>query len=451
MYVLEKLSVYRELSQLRKNVLSGSIAAGGNMLLILIAYPIYLKYLGVEQYGLWATLSVVVFFSQLGELGVSSALIKYVAAEFGGNNYDGITQYTTTAFCIIIVPFSLIILLLYLFKGQIVGFLELKNIYVDVAKQLIPLMGFLAVFIMVVELAKGVIMGIGRMDIANYVFLLGRVSQVLTSVVLVIYGLKIWGLYLGAAFAYGVIFILYIYILCVHYKIRLFKVNRFAKKCFYDLLAFGGVLFSARLIKMLVQPFNKIIITKYIGLSEVTYYELATKAALGLRSFYDIGLKAIMPKVSELQRKSNDAKRAIKHIYKQSVKFIVFFAMPVFCMLFILANYVLLVWLGERYDPKIAMALRWFVLAYLINLFSVPCYYICMGTNKVQYCFYSASLRSLLVSGIIVSFIIIGTPLSLRMVVAIDALAIVVGAVFLITMYHILDKKAIAPVIKDGA
>ncbi|RLC36128.1 hypothetical protein DRH29_05185 [candidate division Kazan bacterium] len=421
------------------------------MLLVLIAYPIYLKYLGVEQYGLWATLSVVVFFSQLGELGVNSALIKYVAVEFGGNNYDGITKYTTTAFCIMIVPFSLIILLLYLLKGQIVGFLELKYIYIDVAKKLIPLMGFLAFFIMVVELAKGVMMGIGRMDIANYIFLLGRVLQVFTSVFLIIYGLKIWGLYLGAAFAYAVIFILYIYILCFHYRITIFKVNRVAKKCLYDLLAFGGVLFSARLIKMLVQPFNKIIITKYIGLSEVTYYELATKAALGLRSFYDIGLKAVMPKVSELQRKGNDSKRAIRNIYKQSAKFIVYFAMPVFCMLFILANYILLVWLRERYDPKIAMALRFFVFAYLFNLFSVPCYYICMGINKVQYCFYSASLRSLLVSGIIVFFIVVGMPLSLKIVVAIDSFAIVAGALYLITMYHILDKKAMAPVIKDGA
>ena len=104
-------NTYAKLPQLKKNVLSGSVLAGSNILLLLIAYPVYIKYLGAEQYGLWATLSVVVYFSQLGDLGINNALIKYIGGEFGKGNYKGITEYATTAFCILIIPSFLILLI----------------------------------------------------------------------------------------------------------------------------------------------------------------------------------------------------------------------------------------------------------------------------------------------------------------------------------------------------
>ena len=115
---------------------------------------------------------------------------------------------------------------------------------------------------------------------------------------------------------------------------RIFRINSFTKKCFNNLIIFGGTIFSARLVSMLVEPFNKVIISKYIGLSEVTYYELALRGAISLRSLYEMGLKAIMPKISELQYKAQDIKNSISNIHKQSIKFILFFALPVFCGLF---------------------------------------------------------------------------------------------------------------------
>ena len=53
----------------------------GNILILLVSYPIYLKYLGIEFYGLWAILSVVVSFSEFARLEIDIAVIKYVAEE----------------------------------------------------------------------------------------------------------------------------------------------------------------------------------------------------------------------------------------------------------------------------------------------------------------------------------------------------------------------------------
>ncbi len=73
---------FKKQSQFKKNVLFGSIFSAINLLVALIAYPIYLKYLGPEKYGLWATVSVVLAFSQIGQLGIDTAVVKYVAGEY---------------------------------------------------------------------------------------------------------------------------------------------------------------------------------------------------------------------------------------------------------------------------------------------------------------------------------------------------------------------------------
>ncbi len=402
----------------------------------MVAYPIYLKYLGVELYGLWAAVSVVVFFSRLGELGINDALIKYVAAEFGKGDYQRITEYATTSICILIIPSILIISTLFIFVSEIVTLLALKPAYVSQAEKLIPLIGLLSVFIFFTELVKGVLMGIGRVDISNYVFLSGQIIRVVMSIVLVISGFGIWSLYWGTVFSSASIFLVYVFILCFLYKIKILSVKSFTKNCVGELLAFGGTMFSARVVSMLIEPFNKVIISRYIGLSEVAYYEIALRSVGNLRSFYERGLKAIMPKVSELQQKSQNFRKAVRNIHDKSIKFILIFALPVFLGLFILSKAVLSIWLGDRYNVQISTALRWYLFGYIINLFSVPAYYILVGLNKVKYCLYTAMLRSFGHSAIILLFIITWTSIKFNFIVMINVFAMMASASFIITAYY---------------
>ena len=90
-------------NRLKRDVMSGSIMAGVNMALLLISYPIYLQYLGVELYGLWATFSVLLVFGQMGQLGINQSIIKFVA-ESTELNDDGnsVAEYITAAFIILI-------------------------------------------------------------------------------------------------------------------------------------------------------------------------------------------------------------------------------------------------------------------------------------------------------------------------------------------------------------
>jgi len=73
---------YKKISQLKKNVFSGSILSGIDILITMASYPFYLKYLSAEKYGLWTIVSVVLSFSQLGQLRIAPAVVKYVAGDY---------------------------------------------------------------------------------------------------------------------------------------------------------------------------------------------------------------------------------------------------------------------------------------------------------------------------------------------------------------------------------
>ena len=87
-------------SQLRINMFSGVAATVLNIVVLAVAYPIYLHFLGYEKYGVWLVLATVLSFAQLGNLGVGRAIMKLVAEEHGRGNIEAIRQYVATAIVI---------------------------------------------------------------------------------------------------------------------------------------------------------------------------------------------------------------------------------------------------------------------------------------------------------------------------------------------------------------
>ena len=56
-------------SQLRINMVSGIAGTIVNSIVLAIAYPVYLHFLGYEKYGVWLVLDTILTFAQLGDLG----------------------------------------------------------------------------------------------------------------------------------------------------------------------------------------------------------------------------------------------------------------------------------------------------------------------------------------------------------------------------------------------
>ena len=81
------------MSQLRKNILTGSLTTLINVGIVLITYPFYLGTLGYVDYGLWLILSTFLSLSRLSDMGVTSAVTKRVAEEESSEKARQIQQH----------------------------------------------------------------------------------------------------------------------------------------------------------------------------------------------------------------------------------------------------------------------------------------------------------------------------------------------------------------------
>jgi hypothetical protein len=68
-------------SQFRIKMASGTVTTAINAVVMVIAYPIYLRFLGYEKYGVWLILATVLIFVQSGNPSINQAITKLVAEQ----------------------------------------------------------------------------------------------------------------------------------------------------------------------------------------------------------------------------------------------------------------------------------------------------------------------------------------------------------------------------------
>ncbi|MBC7121495.1 MAG: hypothetical protein H5T33_08040, partial [Candidatus Methanosuratus sp.] len=102
-------------------MVSGVAAMLLNTVVLAAGYPIYLHFLGYEQYGVWLVLATVLTFSQLGNLGINQAVTKLVAEEYGRGDTLAIQQYVTTALAILGLSGIVVLSGLLVLRGPIVA------------------------------------------------------------------------------------------------------------------------------------------------------------------------------------------------------------------------------------------------------------------------------------------------------------------------------------------
>jgi len=424
---------------LRRNVFSGMFFAVGNILILLVSYPIYLKYLGIERYGVWAILSVVVSFSALARLGIDTAIIKYVAEEYGRKNKLGIKKYLSTAIITLIIPGILIFFVLVPLKGFIVGVLNIPEKYISIANALLPYIVILSISIFFVQIIDGTLRGLGRVDLANYYNLGGRAVSVITAFILLNFGYGLWSLFWGQVIFYTLLGILAFFTIYKELGYLFFSIYSFDLKCLKKMLGFGGTMTVASLASIFMIPFNKVIISKYIGFSEVTYFEIATKGAMQLRSIFEVGIRAIMPEISKLSVATEGAKDKINNVLKKAMGLVSYLGIPVFILFFFLASFLLRLWLSSQYMPEIGNAFRIILIGTVANLLTIPIYYLFMGIGKVSYCCINHLVQSVLNVIIIIILIILGIT-NFYLFVGVYSLSIALSAILLAILLLIYKK-----------
>ena len=382
-------------SQLRLNMASGVVVTVINAVALMTAFPIYLHFLGYEKYGVWLVLTTVLSFAQLGNLGISQAVMKLVAEEHGRGDIEGIQRYVTTGLALLCLSSSFVLIVILVFKTQIIAAFKLSDENAQTTLWLLPYIGILSIYVFIVQALNATLSGLGRMDLANYIQSLGRIVAVTVTVILLYYGRGIKSLLIGNTFSY--MFIHIASLICIRRtaRVRILRLRNLDFQRSKRILRFGSAVFGGSLIAMLFSPFNKLMLSRYAGVSAIPIFEIAFRGSMQVRGLVEAGLRALMPEISRIS--ANMTRNAIDKIsrtYRRGMKLIFLFGIPMYGILIIFIPLLLRLWLGEKLVETLPGTFRIMLVGTFISLLGVPAFYTIMGMGNVRFCFFSLVISS---------------------------------------------------------
>lgn len=374
---------------MRWNMVSGVVGMAGNAGIALLGHGVYIRWLGLDVYGIWLMLSTLIAFAQLGDLGVSKALMKLVAEEVGRDEAGKATDHSSNSFAILGGVGALVVGLAFAAAGPILGFLKLAPGAQDVAEALLPWMAVASVHTLILQALSGVLAGAGRMDAASYISLLTRVVSVAVGAALVLAGQGIWGLLWGLMAANVVSHVAYVLVLRRVLSARLMDVRRLSLAGMKEVLHLGSGIVGGSVVHMLLAPFNKLVLTRMIGVAAVPIYELSFAVATVVRAVIDSALRALLPEFSRLSSTAQKGLEACFELLHSVRRLVVGVGAIVFVVAAAAAPTAMQLWLGPRYVPLMGTTVRLLLLGSYFSLLAVPPYYALLGLGKVRQVFMS--------------------------------------------------------------
>jgi O-antigen/teichoic acid export membrane protein len=147
------------------------------------------------------------------------------------------------------------------------------------------------------------------------------------------------------------------------------------------LLRYSSVLFVSRLIGLVHNHVDKILIWLYLAVSNMAIYDVVARPAILLRVVLSIVNSAVIPEVARLHRLGQ--LDSIRTLFINLVRYAYMILLPVLAFLFVFIDELLLLWVGDRFVPHAYLSIV-FLIAYLVLPLPAVASTIVVGMEKVR-------------------------------------------------------------------
>jgi O-antigen/teichoic acid export membrane protein len=412
-----------------RNAVYNLIGYGVAAAYILVLLPIVVHYLGTERFGLWVLIMALTGYVGLVDLGLSLSFTKYVSQYISERRFDNVSSVFRHGIFFYLGISVLIIVLGGVLAPYVFDALSVPSEQLELAGRafLVALFGFGVNAIVYVFLS--LLSGIQRMDVVNIFTSVAFVVKFGAIVAALVLGLGLVGMMVAEVLV-GLVSLVPAAVLVKRYLPEVafwrFSIDR---SMFKRLLKFGGQLQVSRFAELVQLQFDKLLISRYIGLTSVTMYDFGSRPLNRLRALPLTGLMGLLPAVSALDVEGNEAR--IRAGLLRSTRYLLVVAVPLFAFAAAFAHEIMHVWLGSGFSQA-AQTLQILAAGYLVGIATGPLAVISQGRGEPQY-----QMKTTLVQAL--ANIILSTTLVLIYgfygAVAGTAIAAVVGALLFTRIY----------------
>lgn len=359
---------------LKKNVLANYLGQGWIALMGLAFVPLYIKYLGIEAYGLIGIFAILQAWLTLLDMGMSPTLSREMARHTAGAHTSQSIRDLLRSLEIISFATALLIAITVWLSAEwfSVNWLHVEKLPVKEVAQAIAISGFVVALRFVESLYRGAILGMQKQVWLSAVGALlatlrgGGAVCVLAWVRPSIEAFFIWQ---GVASVVTIItFVLAVY----RHLPPSTKKAKFSWPQLKNIWRFAGGMMATTLLVLLLMQVDKIILSRMLSLEMFGYYTLAGTVAAALSLLTIPITQAYYPRFTEMVAKGDNV--GLIKIYHQGAQLVAVLIVPAALALVLFSEIILLLWTGDVVlADKTAPLLTLLAVGMMLNsLMSIP-------------------------------------------------------------------------------
>ncbi|MEK9138334.1 MAG: polysaccharide biosynthesis C-terminal domain-containing protein, partial [Bacteroidota bacterium] len=240
---------------------------------------------------------------------------------------------------------------------------------------------------------SSVLNGIQRMDIFNLLVAIVLPLKFLVSLLVLVEGFGLIGLMsVDAAFAAGTIIPL-VWATKKYFPALSFRGMRYDKRVMKPLFRFGSQLQASRIAELVQFQFDKMVLSRFMGLQYVSLYDVGSRPLTRLRALPTTAIASLVPAVSALDASADLAR--IRAALIRSTRYLIILAVPVFAYIICFAHELLAAWLGPGFDQA-ARTMQVLAIGYAVSVCSMTLAMVSQGMGEPKYQMYATIIQAVL-------------------------------------------------------
>ena len=353
----------------KKNLIANYLGQGWTVLMSLAFVPVYIKYLGMESYGLIGLFALLQSFLVLLDLGMSPTLGREMARFTGGNHSNESIFNLLRSIEIIAVTVAVVIAGGIALSADWIAkdWLRAETLSTEVVSHAFTILGLVTALRFVENIYRSTLVGLQRQVLLNVVNGLMATFRSLGAI-----GILVWvSPTIGAFFLWQALVSITTLVILGIATYRCFpkgeRGGRFSLAALKSVSHFAGGMISIAVLSILVTQVDKILLSKLLTLSEYGHYTLAATITGGLFMLVGPITQTYYPKFCQFVAQGNTA--ALATNYHQGAQLVSIVVGSAVIVLFIFAETLLRLWMHDaELAKRIAPVLSVLSLGTLLNI-----------------------------------------------------------------------------------
>ncbi len=335
--------------QTKINIISNYFGQGWSVIVGLVSVPLYIKFMGIEAYGLVGFSTLIISLSNsIFDFGFSSTINRELARRSTqSQNFGDIRDFVRTL--------ELIYWLIGLFIGAIVlgcspfiasHWLNVKYLPIITVQQSVMLMGIIVIAQWPLTFYQGGLMGLERQVQLNVINISMNTIRVLGAILILwlvsssIISFFIWQVIISIIQVFITLIILWRYLPASDHSPRIELVQ--IKKIW----RFAAGVSATSLVTFALSQMDKLFVSKMFSLEVFGYYTLAYTLSNILRMASSPIYNAIFPRFTKLIAQNNV--EALIKLYHKSCQLVASLIIPIMMVSSLFSYNLILIWTGNE-------------------------------------------------------------------------------------------------------